>query len=402
MFKNKYFISFWGESIMEINNLKEKFTEIYGVENEFNFLSPGRINLIGEHIDYNGGLVFPCALDFGTYALVKIRDDNKLNFASTNFDLKVSCDLNNLVYKEEDDWANYPKGVIKIMLNKGCKVKGMDILISGNIPNGAGLSSSASLEVLLGVIVNNLFNEGKIDRVELVKIAQQAENEFVGVNCGVMDQFAVGMGKKDKAILLDCNSLSYKYADVKLLDYAIVIMNTNKRRALNESKYNERRSECEEALKIIQKEKKVENLCKITPSEFNKLEYLFDNEKVKNRAKHVVYENDRVISAFDCLNKGELEEFGRLLIESHDSLKNLYEVTGKELDSLVEEALKADGCIGARMTGAGFGGCAIALVQKDKIDTFTEQVKKTYTERIGYEPSFYSSGIGEGTHQIFE
>jgi galactokinase len=256
--------------------------------------------------------------------------------------------------------------------------------------------------VLLGVIVNNLFNEGKIDRVELVKIAQQAENEFVGVNCGVMDQFAVGMGKKDKAILLDCNSLSYKYADVKLLDYAIVIMNTNKRRALNESKYNERRSECEEALKIIQKEKKVENLCKITPSEFNKLEYLFDNEKVKNRAKHVVYENDRVISAFDCLNKGELEEFGRLLIESHDSLKNLYEVTGKELDSLVEEALKADGCIGARMTGAGFGGCAIALVQKDKIDTFTEQVKKTYTERIGYEPSFYSSGIGEGTHQIFE
>lgn len=402
MFKNKYFISFWRELIMEINNLKEKFIEIYGVENEFVFLSPGRINLIGEHIDYNGGLVFPCALDFGTYALVGLRDDNKLNLASTNFDLKVSSDLDNLTYTEEDDWANYPKGVIKIMLDRGYKVKGMDILISGDIPNGAGLSSSASLEVLIGVIVNNLFNEGKIDRVELVKIAQQAENEFVGVNCGVMDQFAVGMGKKDKAILLDCNSLSYKYADVKLLDYSIVIINTNKRRALNESKYNERRSECEEALKIIQKEKKVENLCKLTPAEFDKLEYLFKDEKVKNRAKHAVYENDRVISAFDSLNKGQLEEFGRLLIESHDSLKNLYEVTGKELDALVEEALKTEGCIGARMTGAGFGGCAIALVKNDKIGGFAEQVKRAYTERIGYEPSFYSSGIGEGTHQIFE
>lgn len=402
MLKIKYFISFWGESIMEINNLKEKFIEIYGVENEFAFLSPGRINLIGEHIDYNGGLVFPCALDFGTYGLVRIRDDKEINLTSTNFELKVSCDLDNLIYKEEDDWANYPKGVIKVMMDMGYKVKGMDILISGNIPNGAGLSSSASLELLIGVILNNLFNEGKIDRVELVKIAQKAENEFVGVNCGIMDQFAVGMGKKDKAILLDCNSLNYKYADVKLLDYAIVIMNTNKRRALNESKYNERRAECEEALKIIQKEKKIDNLCKLTLAEFDKIEYLFTDTNVKNRAKHAVYENDRVISAFDSLNKGELEEFGRLLIESHDSLKNLYEVTGKELDSLVEEALKAEGCIGARMTGAGFGGCAIALVKKDKIDEFTEQVKKAYTDRIGYEPSFYSSGIGEGTHQIFE
>ncbi|WP_010240622.1 galactokinase [Clostridium arbusti] len=387
---------------MEINDLKKKFEEIYGVKSEFTFFSPGRVNLIGEHIDYNGGFVFPCALDFGTYALVKVRDDNKLNLASTNFELRIGSDLDNLSYKEEDDWANYPKGVIKIMIDMGYKVKGMDIIISGNIPNGAGLSSSASLEVLIGVILNNLFNEGKIDRVELVKIAQKAENEFVGVNCGVMDQFAVGMGKKDKAILLDCNSLNYKYADVKLLDYAIVIMNTNKRRALNESKYNERRAECEEALKIIQKQKNIKNLCDLTPKEFDKIEYLFTDEKIKDRAKHSVYENDRVISAFDSLNKGELEEFGRLLIESHNSLKNLYEVTGKELDSLVEEALKAEGCIGARMTGAGFGGCAIALVRKDKIDTFTEQVKKTYTERIGYEPSFYSSGIGEGTHQIFE
>ncbi|SMC18187.1 galactokinase [Clostridium acidisoli DSM 12555] len=385
---------------MDINKLEEIFQDIYGAKSEFCFFSPGRINLIGEHIDYNGGLVFPCALDFGTYALVSLRDDNKLNFTSTNFDLKVCNDLDNLAYNKEDDWANYPKGVIKIMQDKGYKTKGMNILISGNIPNGAGLSSSASLEVLTGVIINNLFNEGKIDRVELVKIAQKAENEFVGVNCGIMDQFAVGLGKTNKAILLDCNSLNYKYADMKLLDYSIVIMNTNKRRALNESKYNERRAECEEALKIIQKEKNVQNLCKLTPEEFDALEHIFTDEKIKNRAKHAVYENDRVISAFDCLNKGELEEFGRLLMESHDSLKNLYEVTGIELDSLVEEALKNDGCIGARMTGAGFGGCAIALVKTDKISSFTDEVRKAYTERIGYKPSFYSSGIGNGTHQI--
>lgn len=385
---------------MELLELEKIFLSTYGEKNEFSFFSPGRINLIGEHIDYNGGLVFPCALDFGTYALIHLRDDDKLNFASTNFDLKITSNLNNLTYKKEDDWANYPKGVIKIMLEKGYKVKGMDILISGNIPNRAGLSSSASLEVLIGVAINNLFNDGKIHRVELVKIAQKSENEFVGVNCGIMDQFAVGMGKKDKAILLDCNSLNYKYADMKLLDYSIVIMNTNKRRALNESKYNERRAECEEALSIIQKEKNVENLCKLTPEEFDALEHIFTKDNIKNRAKHAVYENDRVISAFDCLNKGELKDFGKLLTASHNSLKNLYEVTGKELDTIVEEALNTDGCIGARMTGAGFGGCAIALVKTDKIESFTSTVKKAYTNRIGYEPSFYSSGIGDGTHQV--
>lgn len=387
---------------MDIIKLEKIFQDIYGRKNEFCFFSPGRINLIGEHIDYNGGLVFPCALEFGTYALVSLRDDNKLNFASTNFELKVTSNLNDLAYKKEDDWANYPKGTLKIMLDNGYKAKGMNILISGNIPNGAGLSSSASLEVLVAVIVNNLFNEGKIDRVDLVKMSQKAENEFIGVNCGIMDQFAVGMGKKDKAILLDCNSLNYKYADMNLLNYSIVIMNTNKRRALNESKYNERRAECEAALEIIQKEKSINNLCKLTPEEFDALEHLFTDTNIRNRAKHAVYENDRVISAFDCLNKGDLDKFGKLLVESHDSLKNLYEVTGKELDTLVEEALNADGCIGARMTGAGFGGCAIALVENDKIESFTKQVKKAYTEKIGYEPSFYSSGIGDGTHQILQ
>ncbi|MDD3225789.1 MAG: galactokinase [Clostridium sp.] len=385
---------------MEVKELEKVFEGLYGTKNEAVFFSPGRINLIGEHIDYNGGYVFPCALDFGTYALVSTRKDKKLNFASTNFNLKVSCDVDNLVYDKKDDWANYPKGVMKIMQDKGYKVGGMDILISGNIPNAAGLSSSASLEVLTGDVVNELFNDSKVDMLDIVKFSQKAENDFVGVNCGIMDQFAVGMGKKNKAMLLDCATLEYHYADVNLLDYSIVIMNTNKRRALNESKYNERRAECEVALKIIKEHKDVENICDLTPDEFDLMEKFFKDENIKNRAKHSVYENQRVKDAFKNLNSGNLIEFGRLLIESHDSLKNLYEVTGKELDTIVEEALCTEGCDGARMTGAGFGGCAIALVKNDKIDSFKENVSKNYKKRIGYLPSFYLTGIGEGTHRI--
>ncbi|MBU3092155.1 galactokinase [Clostridium sp. CF011] len=385
---------------MDIEKLHEIFKKIYGENSESTFFSPGRINLIGEHIDYNGGFVFPCALDLGTYGLIKVRNDNKINFASTNFDLKVSSDLNNLKYNAQDDWANYPKGVIKIMLDHGYNAQGMDILISGNIPNGAGLSSSASLEVLTGEIINTLFNNSRIDMIDIVKMSQKSENDYVGVNCGIMDQFAIGMGKKAKAILLNCRTLEYAYADVNLLGYEIVIMNTNKRRALNESKYNERRSECEKALAIIKKVKDIKNICELKPEEFDKIENLFTDEKIKNRAKHSVYENARVINAFNCLNSGHLIEFGRLLMESHHSLKHLYEVTGKELDAIVEEALLTDGCIGARMTGAGFGGCAIALVKKDKIELFTSRVKEKYTNRIGYAPTFYSTGIGEGTHRV--
>jgi galactokinase len=308
--------------------------------------------------------------------------------------------VNNIEFKEEDDWANYPKGVMKIIKNKGYNVAGMDILISGNIPNGAGLSSSASLELLTGVIVNELFNEGKIDRVELVKLAQKAENSFVGVNCGIMDQFAVGMGRKNEAILLDCGSLKYNYAKVELGDYTLVIMNTNKRRALNESKYNERRAECDEALEILKKEKPINALCDLTVEEFDKLEALLEKENVRNRAKHAVYENERTKTAYDRLNEGRLLEFGKLLAESHNSLRDLYEVTGKELDTIVEEYLKVPGCIGARMTGAGFGGCAIALVKKDEVNNFINIVKENYAKIIGYEPSFYLSGVGQGTGEI--
>jgi galactokinase len=385
---------------MELTALKEQFVKLYGEGEIRIFHSPGRVNLIGEHIDYNGGYVFPCALEFGTYGLVRKREDNIVNFASTNFDLRVSADLNVVEYRKEDDWANYPKGVIKVMTDAGFKVGGMDILVSGSIPNGAGLSSSASLEVLTAVIVDNLFNGGTADRVELVKLSQKAENTFVGVNCGIMDQFAIGMGKENKAILLDCGTLKYSYASVELGDYTLVIMNTNKRRALNESKYNERRAECDEALSILQKEKNIIALCELTAEEFDKLESLIDKENVRNRAKHAVYENERTKKAFEKLNEGKIEEVGKLLTASHNSLRDLYEVTGKELDTLVEEALKTSGCIGARMTGAGFGGCAIALVKKEAVENFKEEVKKNYTEKIGYEPSFYLSGIGEGTREI--
>lgn len=385
---------------MNMENLKEKFNEIYGKGDVRVFHSPGRVNLIGEHIDYNGGYVFPCALEFGTYGLVRKRNDKKVNFASTNFDLRVSVDLDSILYKKEDDWANYPKGVIKVMQDAGFRVCGMDILVSGNIPNGAGLSSSASLEVLMAVIIDTLFNGGDGNRVELVRLSQKAENSFVGVNCGIMDQFAVGMGQKNKAILLDCGTLRYSYADVKLKDYTLVIMNTNKRRALNESKYNERRAECDEALAILKKEKDIYALCDLTLDEFDKLENLIEKENVRNRAKHAVYENERTKMAYEALNKGNIELFGELLTASHNSLRDLYEVTGKELDTIVEESLKAEGCIGARMTGAGFGGCAIALVKKSNVDNFIEQVRKNYATIIGYEPSFYLSGIGQGTEEV--
>ena len=366
---------------MELVDLKKEFMKLYGEGEIRSFYSPGRVNLIGEHIDYNGGLVFPCTLDFGTFACVRKREDKIVNLASTNFDLKVSLEVEDIIYHKEEEWANYPKGVMKIMQDEGYKVGGMDILVSGNIPTGAGLSSSASIEVLIAVIINDLFNEGRIDRVGLVKMSQKAENTFVGVNCGIMDQFAVGMGMKNKAILLDCNTLEYSYADVKLGKYVLVIMNTNKRRELNESKYNERRAECEDALKAIRSDKDIDFLCELSTEEFNGLENLIDKENVRKRARHVVYENERVKEAYKCLVKGEIDKFGSLLVESHNSLKELYEVTGRELDTIVEESLKVKGCIGARMTGAGFGGCAIALVKKSSVKGFISKVREEYTEK---------------------
>ena len=387
---------------MDIEELKDKFEEVYGEDKEqiLAFNAPGRVNLIGEHLDYNGGLVFPCALEFGTIGLVRKRKDNLVRLYSTNFELSVDVELPNVIYDEAHDWANYPKGVIKILMDSGYNVGGMDILISGDIPNGAGLSSSASLEILIAYIINVIFNDCRIQLIDLVKLTQKAENEFVGVNCGIMDQFAVAMGIENRAMLLDCNTLEYKYAPVDLKGYSLVLMNTNKRRGLNESKYNERRSECERAVELISKEREIKYLCELSEDELNKYEHLLDNDILKKRVRHVVMENIRVKEAFKSLQNGDLNRFGELLVESHNSLRDLYEVTGKELDTIVEEALKLKGCVGARMTGAGFGGCALAIVSLDELEDFGKNIIKNYESIIGYEPSLYLSGIGEGVLQL--
>ncbi len=385
---------------MDINNLKARFFDIYGKGEATAFFSPSRINLIGEHIDYNGGMVLPCAIMLGTYGIARKRSDNVIRLASENMEIKVDIFIDDLKYEKEHGWANYAKGVVYHLKKSGYKTGGMEILVSGNIPNGAGLSSSASLEMLVGEMVNVLFNEGSINRIELIKLCQEAENKFIGVMCGIMDQFAIGMGKRNKSILLNCETLQYEYVDLDLKDYTFVIMNTNKRRELNESKYNERRSECEEALRIINEHKSADNLCQLFADEFDKLSDFIKDETIRKRAKHAVYENDRVKRAVKALKDEDVELLGKLLKESHDSLKNLYEVTGVELDAIVDAANSMDVCAGARMMGAGFGGCAIAIVKNDSVRKFKDKVSVLYKEKIGYDASFFVTGIGDGTKML--
>lgn len=387
-----------------INKLKEKFSSVFKTEASGVYFAPGRVNLIGEHTDYNGGHVFPCALIVGTYGVVKQRDDRQIRMYSTNFhDLGViSFSLDQLEKVNQDDWVNYPKGVLSILADEGYHVKkGFDILYEGNIPNGAGLSSSASIEVLTGMIINDL-EELKISTIDLVKISKRAENEYVGVNSGIMDQFAVAMGKKDKAMLLDTNTLDYTYADIKLTDAKIIISNTNKQRKLQDSKYNERRAECEEALADLNKELNLNHLCDLTLEEFEQHKHLIRDNVVLRRAKHAVTENVRTLRAVKALEEKNIEEFGRLMNESHDSLRDDYDVTGIELDTLVELALAEEGVIGSRMTGAGFGGCTVSIVKNDHVDNFIKQVGAGYEAKIGYAADFYVVEIGEGAHKIEE
>lgn len=364
------------------------------------FFSPGRVNLIGEHIDYNGGFVFPAALTVGIYAALSLREDSLVRLRSKNIEGEVIIDLNEeLSYKKEDNWGNYPKGVIKTLLDKGHNISGMDIVFYSNLPDGAGLSSSAALEVLTAYIMLYLEGENDIDRVEVSKLCQWVENNFIGVNCGIMDQFAVALGKKDNAILLDCNSLYYEYVPLKLNEYKLVIMNSNKRRELADSKYNERRGQCEEALILINSkiDNKINNLCEAS---LNDIETFIEDEIIKKRAIHVVTENQRVKKSMEMLKNNDVKAFGALMTGSHLSLENDYEVTGVHLDTLVHEALKIDGCIGARMTGAGFGGCAIALVHEEKVEEFKSKVSIAYEKVTNITPSFYTSDIGEGTHSL--
>jgi len=382
------------------SELTKRFIELFGglTESIRYFHAPGRVNIIGEHIDYNGGYVLPFATDMGTYALIRIRDDRTVRFASTNFENTAEISLDNISYDEAHDWANYPKGII-YHIQQSHKLTGFDVLFCGNIPNGAGLSSSASIELVMAVAVNNLFNLN-YDMIDLVKLAQKSENNFCGVNCGIMDQFAVGMSRKDHAIYLHCDSLEYKYVPMFLGDYKIIIMDTNKRRQLNESKYNERRAECEQALDILSKECVINQLTDLTPETFEKCKHIIKDPVICKRAKHVVFENDRVKLAVEALAEGNLADLGALLTKSHASLRHDYEVSCKELDKIVEEALEIPGCLGARMTGAGFGGCAIALVNKNVIEHFIETVSLNYEKAIGYAPALYVCDNGHGAREI--
>lgn len=379
--------------------LLKKFEEVFGDSKGAGvYFAPGRVNLIGEHTDYNGGHVFPCALTIGTYAVARLRDDDKLCLFSMNFedDGVGESRLADIETKKDGDWRNYPKGIIWAFGKKGYKVdKGLDILYFGNIPNGSGLSSSASIEVLTGFILKELFGFD-VTNQDLALIGQFSENQYNGVNCGIMDQFAIAMGKKDCAIFLDTADLSYEYAPIVLKGAKIVILNTNKKRGLGDSKYNERRSECEAALAALQTKLSIKSLGELTEEEFeaNK-ELIGDPVKIK-RAKHAVYENQRTIKAVKALKDNDLELFGKLMIASHDSLRDDYEVTGIELDTLVAEALKQQGIIGARMTGAGFGGCAVSIVKEEAVPAFIENVGKAYKEKIGYAADFYVVEIGDG------
>jgi len=385
-----------------IHDLKETFQKQFGEAANAFFFSPGRVNLIGEHTDYNGGHVFPCAISLGTYAAAKKREDGKIRLYSLNFaDMGVvEADAAAIAYEEKRDWANYPLGVVKVMQDHRHEIKqGFDVVFYGNLPNGAGLSSSASIEVLTGVLVQELFALD-VDRLTLVKYAQEAENRFVGVNCGIMDQFSIGMGKKGCAILLDCNTLQYRYSHIDLKGCKIVIGNTNKRRGLNDSKYNERRGECEAALADLQKVASIQSLGELSNEEFDHLAASISNETNRRRARHAVRENQRTLEAVQALEKNDTEQFGKLMNASHVSLAKDYEVTGKELDTLVELAWKQPGVLGSRMTGAGFGGCTVSLVKEDSVASFIEKVTAGYTAAIGYAPSFYVADIADGTKRL--
>lgn len=387
-----------------IKGLIEDFKTLYKYEGEVKvFFSPGRVNLIGEHTDYNGGFVFPCALDFGTYAVAVKRNDNIFRMYSKNFENLgiIEFSLDRLINEPQDDWANYPKGVIKTFLEAGFNINsGFDVLFYGNIPNGAGLSSSASIELATSVILKDLFNLN-VDMVSMVKLSQKAENKFIGVNCGIMDQFAIGMGKKDNAILLDCNTLNYQYAPVVLNGASIVIANTNKKRGLADSKYNERRGSCEAAVKVLNENGiDIKYLGELSVERFNEIKHLITNEEQLKRATHAVTENERTKVAVEKLNAGDIEAFGQLMNQSHISLRDDYEVTGFELDSLVEAAWEAEGVIGARMTGAGFGGCTVSIVKDEFIESFKKSVGEKYTAKTGLVADFYVAKIGDGSRKL--
>lgn len=363
------------------------------------FFSPGRVNLIGEHTDYNNGYVLPCALNYGTYLAAAPNNDNKLRLHTLNFDYSLECDIDKITRDENGEWVNYPLGIAMEFLNRGIKLRGLDMLYFGNIPNGAGLSSSASIEMVTAVAFDH-FASSAIDRLEMVKLSQGAENNFVGMNCGIMDQFAVGFGEKNKALFLNCDTLEYRTVPLDLGNYQLIITNTNKRRGLTDSKYNERRSQCEEAVSIISRNRNIDHLSQLSIDDLPMVKELVTDPVIYKRAKHVITENNRVLEAVKELHSGNLNKFGELMNASHDSLKDDYDVTGVELDTLVYEARKISGVIGSRMTGAGFGGCTVSLVSKSEVKNFTEVLSDNYSQKTGLKADFYTPTIGQGATRI--
>ncbi len=380
--------------------LLEKFEELFGGGGDIRtYFAPGRVNLIGEHTDYNGGHVFPCALTIGTYAIARRREDRALRFYSMNFEEMgvVESSLDALVCDRAAGWTNYPKGMMWTFIQRDHAVPyGVDMLLYGNIPNGSGLSSSASVELVTGVMLRDMYGYDDLSMIDLALYGQYSENHFNGVNCGIMDQFAIAMGKKDHAIFLDTSDLSYQYAPVKLENARIVIACSNKKRGLGDSKYNERRSECEEALADIQKVRAVKALGELTADAFEEVKGAIRRPVCVKRARHAVCENQRTVEAVEALKDNDIARFGALMNASHVSLRDDYEVTGIELDTLVEEAWKCEGVIGSRMTGAGFGGCTVSIVKNEAIDAFIEKVGRAYREKIGYAADFYAVDIGDG------
>lgn len=384
--------------------LFDMFAELFGDSEGARFyFSPGRVNLIGEHTDYNGGHVFPCALTLGTYGAARKREDNKIHFYSMNLDSfgVVESSLDDLTNKKEYNWANYPLGVVWAFKEKGHTItSGFDMVIWGNIPNGSGLSSSASLEVLTGVILTDLFEIKDLSMTDLALIGQYSENNFNGCNCGIMDQFAVAMGKKDHAIFLDTSDLSYEYAPCVLDGAKIVITNSKVKHSLVDSAYNDRRNECAAALKALQSELDIQALGDLTPEEFEAHKSLIKDEIQLQRAKHAVYENQRTIDAVTALKAGDIESFGKLMNQSHISLRDDYDVSCEEIDILVDLAWKIPGVLGSRITGGGFGGCTVSIVKNESVDTFIETIGKTYLEKVGHEAEFYTVDIGDGASRL--
>ena len=383
--------------------LVNQFTTLFTNANATRlFFAPGRVNLIGEHTDYNGGNVFPCALDIGTYALVRARMDKLCRFYSINFPQQgvIEFDLDNLEFNSQHNWSNYPKGVMTEFIKAGAALThGFEIIFFGNIPNGAGLSSSASIEVLMGTILNSYFS-CNFDPIKIALLGQAAENNYIGVGCGIMDQFASAMGQANHAILLDCNTLNYSYAPLNIAGYKLVIANTNKQRGLADSKYNERLAQCRQALAILQQKLAIKALGEIDLAQLESQADLFSDPLIYQRARHAVSENQRTLAAVAALKANDLIEFGKLMQASHISLRDDYAVTGIELDSLVSAAWEQAGCIGARMTGAGFGGCTVNLVAEAQVADFIQQVAQKYQQRTGLSAEFYVVNPSRGAHEI--